>query len=91
MKVPHWSVTANTILMIKRLWHCQWDGYNGGARCHRVITINGNGRSVTTRVVDECDSKADCNEDHAYQPPYHNNIADASKAVWEALGVSQLG
>ncbi|GJU02636.1 putative ripening-related protein 1 [Tanacetum coccineum] len=63
--------------------------YKGGARCHRWITINGNGRNVKAMVVDECDSKAGCDEDHAYQPPCRNNIVDASKAVWQALGVSE--
>ncbi|GKG09711.1 putative ripening-related protein 1, partial [Tanacetum coccineum] len=27
--------------------------YNGGDRCHKYITINGNGRSVKAMVVDE--------------------------------------
>ncbi|KAF4347227.1 hypothetical protein G4B88_027487 [Cannabis sativa] len=40
-------------------------------------------------VVDECDSTAGCDADHDYQPPCPNNIVDASKAVWKALGVSK--
>lgn len=38
-------------------------------------------------VVDECDSTMGCNDDHDYQSPSPNNIVDASKAVWKALGV----
>ncbi|KAF4394118.1 hypothetical protein F8388_017931 [Cannabis sativa] len=41
-------------------------------------------------VVDECDSTAGCDADHDYQPPCPNNIVDASKAVWKALGVSKV-
>ncbi|PIA59309.1 LOW QUALITY PROTEIN: hypothetical protein AQUCO_00400301v1 [Aquilegia coerulea] len=48
------------------------------------ITISCNGRSV---AVDECDSTMGCDSDHHYQPPCPNNIVDASKAVWKALGV----
>ncbi|KAK1428186.1 hypothetical protein QVD17_17015 [Tagetes erecta] len=63
--------------------------YKGGDRCHKHITINGNGRSVKAMVVDECDSTMGCDADHDYQPPCPNNIVDASKAVWKALGVSE--
>ncbi|MBA0576757.1 hypothetical protein Golob_027793 [Gossypium lobatum] len=28
-----------------------------------------------------------CNSDHDYQPPCPNNIVDAWKVVWKALGV----
>ncbi|KAH9327230.1 hypothetical protein KI387_007408, partial [Taxus chinensis] len=47
-------------------------------RCSKMIKISGNGKSVTARVVDECDSRHGCDEEHAYQPPCHNNIVDAS-------------
>ncbi|PKH61286.1 hypothetical protein CRG98_050279 [Punica granatum] len=40
-------------------------------------------------VVDECDSTMGCDDDHDYQPPCANNIVDASRAVWAALGVPQ--
>ncbi|MFS7889140.1 putative RlpA-like domain superfamily, kiwellin [Helianthus anomalus] len=63
--------------------------YKGGSRCHKFITINGNGRSVRAMVVDECDSTRGCDADHDYQPPCPNNIVDGSKAVWKALGVSK--
>lgn len=61
--------------------------FNNKSRCHNNITISANGRSVVAVVVDECDSTMGCDEDHDYQPPCYNNIVDASKAVWEALGV----
>ncbi|KAI7724626.1 hypothetical protein M8C21_024965 [Ambrosia artemisiifolia] len=61
--------------------------YKRGSRCNKFITIYGNGRSVRAKVVDECDSTMGCDEEHAYQPPCPNNIVDASKAVWKALGV----
>ncbi|OWM88217.1 kiwellin-1-like [Punica granatum] len=51
--------------------------FNHRSRCHRNIIIKGNGRSVRAMVVDECDSNRGC----------ANNIVDASRAVWEALGV----
>ncbi|KAJ9681512.1 hypothetical protein PVL29_020400 [Vitis rotundifolia] len=61
--------------------------YNKGSRCLNNITISARGRSMVAMVVDECDSTMGCDEDHDYQPPCPNNIVDASKAVWEALGV----
>ncbi|KAK2996291.1 hypothetical protein RJ639_026112 [Escallonia herrerae] len=63
--------------------------YSGGGRCHNNIIISANGRSVRATVVDECDSTMGCDEDHDYQPPCRNNIVDASKAVWKALGVPE--
>lgn len=65
--------------------------YDGGSRCLQHIRIYGNGgkRSVVARVVDECDSVHGCGGEWDYQPPCHNNVVDASKAVWEGLGVSQ--
>lgn len=48
-------------------------------RCLKQITIFGNGRRVNAKVVDECDSSRGC----------ANNIVDASKAVWKALGVPE--
>lgn len=63
--------------------------FNHKSRCHHHIRISGNGRSVVAMVVDECDSTMGCDSDHDYQPPCPNNIVDASKAVWKALGVPQ--
>ncbi|CAF4880925.1 unnamed protein product [Rotaria sp. Silwood1] len=63
--------------------------YNGGSRCGKTITINGNGRTTTAMVVDECDSVNGCDAEHAGQPPCRNNIVDGSPAVWQALGVSE--
>lgn len=59
------------------------------SRCLKYINIYGNGRRVKAKVVDECDSTVGCDADHDYQPPCDNNIVDASKAVWEALGVPE--
>ncbi|KAJ6872800.1 ripening-related protein 1 [Populus alba x Populus x berolinensis] len=59
------------------------------SRCHNNITITANGRSVAAMVVDECDSTMGCDEVHDYQPPFDNNIVDASKVVWKALGVPE--
>ncbi|KAF8413158.1 hypothetical protein HHK36_001133 [Tetracentron sinense] len=61
--------------------------FNKKGRCLNNITIHGNGHSVVAMVVDECDSTMGCDSDHDYQPPCPNNIVDASKAVWKALGV----
>ena len=63
--------------------------YNNGNRCLHSINIHGNGKSVKAMVVDECDSTMGCDSDHDYQPPCANNIVDASKAVWKALGVPE--
>ncbi|PHU17632.1 Ripening-related protein grip22 [Capsicum chinense] len=61
--------------------------YNGGGRCLRNITINGNGRSVKVMVVDECDSTMGCDEKHDYLPPCQDNLVIASQAAWRALHV----
>ncbi|CAF1608955.1 unnamed protein product [Rotaria sp. Silwood1] len=63
--------------------------YNGGSRCGKTITINGNGRTTTAVVVDECDSVNGCDAEHAGQPPCRYNIVDGSPAVWAALGVPE--
>ncbi|KAK6162348.1 hypothetical protein DH2020_002189 [Rehmannia glutinosa] len=63
--------------------------FNKMNRCFKNITIYGNGNSVSAMVVDECDSKMGCDKEHDYQPPCDNNIVDASRAVWEALGVPE--
>jgi len=62
--------------------------YSGGSRCGRMIRITArNGKTVTAKVVDECDSVNGCDEEHAGQPPCRNNIVDGSVAVWNALGL----
>lgn len=64
--------------------------YAGGSRCGQMISITAsNGRSVTAKVVDECDSRNACDEEHAFQPPCDNNIVDGSDAVWNALGLTE--
>lgn len=62
--------------------------FNKKGMCFHNITIKGNGRSVVAMVVDECDSTMGCDDTHDYQPPC-DNIVDASKAVWKALGVPE--
>lgn len=64
-----------------------WLKGDGTKRCLKHVRINGNGRSVVAEVVDECDSTKGCDAEHDYQPPCDNNIVDASRAVWVALGV----
>ncbi|KAL4567093.1 hypothetical protein LXL04_022666 [Taraxacum kok-saghyz] len=61
--------------------------YNNGKRCSKFVNIHYKGKSVKAKVVDECDSTVGCDADHGYQPPCPNNVVDASKAVWKALGV----
>ncbi|XP_030518966.2 kiwellin-1-like [Rhodamnia argentea] len=63
--------------------------YHDGKRCHKEITIHVNRRSVKAKVVDERDSTTGCDKDHDFQPPCPNNIVDASKVVWKALGVPE--
>ena len=48
-----------------------------------------NGRSVTAKVVDECDSVNGCDSKHAGQPPCNNNIVDRLSSIWDALGLNQ--
>lgn len=40
-------------------------------------------------VADEYDSTVGCDDEHSYQPPCQNNIVDASRAVWNALGLNE--
>ncbi|CAF3639153.1 unnamed protein product [Rotaria sp. Silwood1] len=63
--------------------------FNGESRCGKTITIHGNGKTITTLVIDECDSVNGCDAEHAGQPPCHHNIVDVSPAVWKALDVSK--
>ncbi|OAY62315.1 hypothetical protein MANES_01G258904v8 [Manihot esculenta] len=62
--------------------------FNKKSRCLKHTIIHGNEKSVKAKVVDECDSSMGCDSGYDYQPPCPNNIVDASKAVWNALGVS---
>ncbi|XP_037445980.1 putative ripening-related protein 1 [Triticum dicoccoides] len=59
------------------------------ARCGHCIKITANGKSVYTKVVDECNFIYGCDDDHSPTPPCANNIVDASPAVWNALGLDQ--
>ncbi|KAH6817900.1 hypothetical protein C2S51_001503 [Perilla frutescens var. frutescens] len=56
-------------------------------RCLKNVIIYGNGKNVTAKVVDECDSTMGCDDEHFYLPPCGKNILDASRGVWKALGV----
>ncbi|GJU47053.1 putative RNA-directed DNA polymerase [Tanacetum coccineum] len=76
----HYHLDDTPVVALSTGW------YKGGDRCHKYITIYGNGRSVKAMVVDECDSTMGCDDEHDYQLPCPNNIVDASKAVWKALG-----
>ncbi|WVY96932.1 hypothetical protein V8G54_029083 [Vigna mungo] len=63
--------------------------YNGGSRCGKKIRITArNGRSAVAKVVDECDSTQGCDKEHANQSPCKTNIVDASKTVWNDLGLN---
>ncbi|KAJ3690195.1 hypothetical protein LUZ61_019359 [Rhynchospora tenuis] len=63
--------------------------YNNKRRCGKKIKITAeNGKSVLAKVVDECDSLHGCDKDHDNQPPCRCNVVDASKAVWEELGLN---
>ncbi|KAI6699659.1 hypothetical protein NL676_013983 [Syzygium grande] len=61
------------------------------SRCGKMIQITSikTGRSMTARVVDQCDSVYGCNESRAYQPLCPNNVVDGSDAVWGALGLDK--
>ncbi|XP_027364620.1 ripening-related protein grip22-like [Abrus precatorius] len=63
--------------------------YKGGSRCGRMIKITArNGKTAMAKVVDECDSEHGCDAEHDYQPPCKNNIVDASRTVWNDLGLN---
>ena len=40
------------------------------------------------KVVDKCDSLNGCDKAHDFQPSCKNNIVDASKIVWDDLGLN---
>lgn len=63
--------------------------YDNGSRCGQMIRLTSvkTGRSVTAKVVDECDSMHGCDKEHAGQIPCRYNIVDASSSVWHALGL----
>uniref|UniRef100_A0A453ISW0 Ripening-related protein 4 n=4 Tax=Triticinae TaxID=1648030 RepID=A0A453ISW0_AEGTS len=66
-----------------------WLRLDGTRRCNKMIRINGNGRSVLAKVVDECDSVNGCDAEHNFEPPCPNNAVDGSPAVWKALGLKE--
>ncbi|KAK3157852.1 hypothetical protein QOZ80_2AG0129120 [Eleusine coracana subsp. coracana] len=69
----HFHSDGDRITALSTRW------FANGQRCHKKIRITSarNGRSVEATVVDECDSRRGCKD----------NVVDASKAVWEALGL----
>ncbi|CAN1237084.1 Putative ripening-related protein 2 [Linum grandiflorum] len=64
-----------------------WYDHERKRRCSQFVKIMWKGKTVRAKVVDECDSARGCDKDHDFQPPCPNNVVDASKAVWKALGV----
>ncbi|NP_001305479.1 kiwellin-like precursor [Solanum tuberosum] len=63
--------------------------FAGRSMCGKMILIRANnGKTVTAKVVDECDSTMGCDAEHAFQSPCKNNIVDGSIAVWRALGLN---
>ncbi|KAF7068148.1 hypothetical protein CFC21_073925 [Triticum aestivum] len=66
-----------------------WLRLDGKRRCNKMIRINGNGRAVLAKVVDECDSVYGCDAEHNLEPPCPYNDVDASPAVWKALGLKE--
>ncbi|XP_073354806.1 putative ripening-related protein 4 [Aegilops tauschii subsp. strangulata] len=66
-----------------------WLRLDGKRRCNKMIRINGNGRVVLAKVVDECDSVYGCDAEHNFEPPCPYNDVDASPAVWKALGLKE--
>ncbi|RVW30612.1 putative ripening-related protein 1 [Vitis vinifera] len=58
-----------------------------GLHLNVTESIHSDDTPVVALSTGMCDSTMGCDEDHDYQPPCPNNIVDASKAVWEALGV----
>ncbi|RVW30641.1 putative ripening-related protein 1 [Vitis vinifera] len=63
--------------------------YNKGSRCLNNITITANGRSVVAMVVMSVTQPWDVIATMIISLHVANNIVDASRAVWKALGVPQ--
>lgn len=63
--------------------------FNDLKNCGRIVRIYANGRYADAKVVDECDSRAGCDEEHGFLPPCNPNIVDTSSAVWDALQLDQ--
>ncbi|KAI6695794.1 hypothetical protein NL676_023504 [Syzygium grande] len=57
--------------------------YADGSRCGDKIRITSTkmGRSMMVKVVDECDSRNGCDDEHDYQPPCRNDIVDGSDVL----------
>ncbi|XP_048141413.1 kiwellin-1-like [Rhodamnia argentea] len=70
-------------------WRYRLAWFNNEKRCGKEITIHGNGRSLKVKVADECSSTMGCDTAHDFRPPCPNYIVDASRAVWNALGIPE--
>ncbi|KAH9293217.1 hypothetical protein KI387_041580, partial [Taxus chinensis] len=64
--------------------------FDNKRRCGKMININGNGKIVEAKVVDECDSTRGCDKPDN-RPPCENNILQASAAVWKAMDLQDKG
>ncbi|KAI8542608.1 hypothetical protein RHMOL_Rhmol08G0150700 [Rhododendron molle] len=70
-----WTVLLSKVFM--------WEEGAGVSKTSPSMLMGGVWNAV---VVDERDSTMRCDNDHDYQPPCPNDI-DATKAMWEVLGV----
>ncbi|XP_073355492.1 putative ripening-related protein 4 [Aegilops tauschii subsp. strangulata] len=66
-----------------------WLRLDSKCRCNKMSRINGNGRAVLAKVVDECDSVYGCDTGHNFEPPCPYNDVHASPVVWKALGLKE--
>uniref|UniRef100_M8BHJ7 Ripening-related protein 4 n=1 Tax=Aegilops tauschii TaxID=37682 RepID=M8BHJ7_AEGTA len=66
-----------------------WLRLDGKCRFNKMIRINGNGRAVLAKVVDECDSVYGCDAEHNFESLCPYNDVDALPAVWKALGLKE--
>lgn len=65
--------------------------YDGGSRCGRMVVISASsastGRTVSAKVVDECDSVRGCDKEHAGLPPCVGTILSMPLQVCGMLWV----
>ncbi|KAI8522709.1 hypothetical protein RHMOL_Rhmol13G0017800 [Rhododendron molle] len=86
MAVAHQNATRSTTRTAHRLWHYRPGGTTEGAGVSKTSPSMLTGGVSNAVVVDERDSTMRCYDDHDYQPLCPNDI-DATKAMWEVLGV----
>lgn len=65
--------------------------FSGGVWCLKLICIEGNGRSIIVKVVDECDMCVGCDEEYVYQflCLYFDDV-DVLFVVWRVLGIFEF-